>query len=139
MAHFAKIGLDNTVLEVVRLDNKDCMTPEGIEQENIGVALLERMTGHASWVQCSFNTYEGEHLSGGVPLRKNFPDTSFIYDTERDAFIQRNKPNAFTSWIFDEEKCVWVLPEEYPADGLRYKWNDVAGTWEEMSEDEYYI
>ena len=139
MAHFAKIGLDNKVLEVVRVDNRDCMTPEGVEQESIGIDYLQRLTGHDTWKQCSFNTYEGEHLLGGTPMRKNFPNTEFIYDSNRDAFINPNKLEGFDSWVFNEDKGAYVAPVDYPDDGKRYKWDDTNVTWAEMAESEYYI
>jgi hypothetical protein len=50
MAYFAKIGLDNVVLNVIKVDNINTMTPEGEIQAEIGVAFLTNMTGHETWV-----------------------------------------------------------------------------------------
>ena len=46
MAHFAKLGLNNIVEQVVTVRNIDTMTEGGIEQESIGVAKLVEDTGH---------------------------------------------------------------------------------------------
>ena len=56
MAHFAKLGLNNVVEQVVTVRNIDTMTEGGIEQESIGVAKLVEDTGHSTWIKCSFNT-----------------------------------------------------------------------------------
>ena len=36
MAHFAKIGVDNTVLNVVALRNINCVDEDGVEKESFG-------------------------------------------------------------------------------------------------------
>ena len=43
MAHFAKLGIDNTVLEVLVVNNVDTMTPQGEEREEIGVEFLHKL------------------------------------------------------------------------------------------------
>ena len=52
MAHFAKLGEDNIVLDVIVIDNKDNADPQTlIEDENLGIAFCEKLTGHATWKQ----------------------------------------------------------------------------------------
>lgn len=41
MAHFARLGLDNIVEEVVVVNNVDTMTPQGVETESIGIDYLK--------------------------------------------------------------------------------------------------
>ena len=82
-----------------------------------------------AWIQTSYNTYAGEHGSGGTPLRKNFAAPGAIYDTERDAFYS---PAPFHSWILDPDTCTWTAPVPAPAaapDEL-YFWNEDTRTWQ---------
>ena len=67
MAHFAKIGVDNIVLNVVALRNINCVDEDGVEKESIGKEYLEQNTGHSAWVQCSANTQDGVHKEGRTP------------------------------------------------------------------------
>ena len=54
MAHFAQIGRNNKVIDVVRVDNSFMGTPE---KETTGQTYLKESYGITSeWVQCSFNT-----------------------------------------------------------------------------------
>jgi hypothetical protein len=47
MASFAKIGLNNKVIEVLSVNNEVLKDSNGIEQENIGVDFLTKLTGWA--------------------------------------------------------------------------------------------
>ena len=77
MAHFAKLGIDNVVTNVVAVDNIDTMTRNGVESEEVGIAHLIKHHGHENWKKCSYNTSGGVHLNGGTPFRANYP--SFNY------------------------------------------------------------
>jgi hypothetical protein len=79
-----------------------------------------------NWIQTSYNTRGGDHLAGGVPLRKNYAGVGMIYDIERDAFYDQ-KPYA--SWTLNEETCTWEAPTTYPADGNRYTWDEETQNW----------
>ena len=54
MAHFAKLGIDNIVTDILHVDTIDTMTSGGIEKEEIGVAHLIKHHGHENWKQCSY-------------------------------------------------------------------------------------
>jgi hypothetical protein len=135
MANFAKLGIDNVVLEIVYLNNRDIMTPEGIESEEIGIAILQKLTGHLNWKQTSKNTDRGIHGEGRTPIRKNSAGVGFTYDSQRDAFIPP-KPVMFNSWVLDEEGCYWKPPvdPEYTKDsvpeGKICLWNESTLSWE---------
>ena len=79
------------------------------------------------WKQASYNTVGGLHLLGGTPFRKNYPGIGYTYDSERDAFIA---PQPFSSWLLNEEKCVWEAPVAYPDDGQNYIWNEETQQWD---------
>jgi hypothetical protein len=77
MAHFAKIGLNNIVTEVLVVANRETMDAQGVEHESIGVEFLKTLTGHETWIQTSYN--------GNI--RKNYAGIGYTYDSQRDAFI----------------------------------------------------
>jgi hypothetical protein len=117
MASFAKIGLNNKVIEVLSVHNNELLDSNGVEQENIGVDFLTKLTGWAIWKQTSYN--------GNI--RKNHAGIGYTYDEDRDAFIPK-KPYA--SWILNEETCQWEAPSAMPDDGERYTWNESTTTWD---------
>jgi len=99
MAHWAEIDENNIVKRVVVTSN---------DTQDEGYSwLVENLGG--TWLKTSYNTYQGQHLLGGTPLRKNFAGIGFSYDETRDAFIP---PKPEPNFILDEETCDWVEPKE---------------------------
>ena len=127
MASFAKIGLNNKVIEVQSVVNEVLQDSNGVEQENIGIDFLTKLTGWAIWKQTSYNTIGGVHNNGGTPLRKNHAGIGYTYDEDRDAFIPK-KPYA--SWILNETTCLWDSPVVKPDDGQIYSWNEETTSWD---------
>ena len=127
MASFAKIGLNNKVIEVISVVNEVLHDSNGIEQESIGIDFLTKLTGWAIWKQTSYNTHGGVHNNGGIPLRKNHAGIGYTYDETRDAFIP---PKPFNSWILNEDTCNWESPISRPKDGNKYKWNEQNQSWD---------
>ena len=131
MASFAKIGLNNKVIEVLSINNEVLKDADGIEQENIGIDFLTKLTGWAIWKQTSYNTHAGVHSSGGTPFRKNHAGIGMTYDEDRDAFISK-KP--YNSWILNENTCLWEAPVSMPTTELEenqyYSWNESIINWE---------
>ena len=121
MASFAKIGLNNKVIEVLSVVNEVLHDSNGVEQEVIGVDFLTKLTGYPEWKQTSYNTHGGVHSNGGTPLRKNHAGIGMTYDEDRDAFIE---PQPFASWALNETSCLWEAPVAYPTDGKDYTWNE---------------
>ena len=104
MAHYAKIGLDNIVENVVVVADADTSTSGGIEKESIGVAFLTSNTGHSVWKKCSYNTEDGMHHQGGTPYRANFPSIGWTYNSEHDIFVEPRPEDK------DGESCnSWTL------------------------------
>lgn len=126
MANFAKIGLDNIVLDVQHIDNINSMTPNGVENEKVGCTFLTKLFGHETWIKTSFNTRGGVHTLGGTPLRKNYAGVGYTYDSRRDAFIP---PRPFPSWVLNEETCLWDAPVAAPDDGKIYVWDEQIVNW----------
>ena len=127
MASFAKIGLNNKVIEVLSIHNNELLDSNGVEQEVNGINFLTNLTGWSIWKQTSYNTFGGVHKLGGTPLRKNHAGIGYTYDEDRDAFIP---PKPFNSWTLNETTCLWEAPVAYPTDGQIYTWNETNQTWD---------
>jgi hypothetical protein len=78
MAHFAKINQDNTVEQVVVVNNEVLLDSEGVEQEALGAAFCEELFG-GTWIQTSYN----------ANFRGKFAGTGDIYDPVTDVFKQQ--------------------------------------------------
>lgn len=117
MAHFAELDKTNTVLRVLVTDN--ALPNEGYDW------LVENLGG--TWVQTSYNTWAGEHLLGGTPLRKNYAGIGYTYHLDKDAFIP---PKPFDSWILDENTCQWNAPIQRPS--ANYVWDESIVNWIEV-------
>jgi hypothetical protein len=127
MASFAKIGLNNKVIEVVSVVNDVIKDSNDIEREELGIQFLNEIYKWPIWKQTSYNTVGGVHNNGGIPFRKNHAGIGYTYDEDRDAFIPK-KP--YNSWILNEQTCNWEAPIAYPTDGKRYTWNETNLNWE---------
>lgn len=115
MAHFAKLGTGNKVLQVVVVSN-DVAT-----SEQAGVDFLNNLYGtNDIWKQTSYNSN----------FRKNFAGLNFIYDQGRDAFIE---PQPYPSWTLNEDTCRYDPPIEKPEGN--YFWNEPHRRWEEVTND----
>jgi len=127
MASFAKIGLNNKVIEVLSVHNNELLDSNGVEQEINGIDFLTKLTGWSIWVQTSYNTIGGVHNNDRTPFRKNYAAIGYTYDEDRDAFIP---PKPYASWILNEDTCQWEAPVAYPDDNNRYTWNETNQTWD---------
>jgi hypothetical protein len=120
MAHFAKIGMDNIVTDVLVVANRETMDSNGIEHESIGIEFLKNLTGHQIWVQTSYNG----------KIRKNYAGIGYKYDSQRDAFIP---PQPYPSWTLVEETCQWTAPVAIPTDDKMYQWDEATLSWVEVA------
>ena len=127
MSAFAKIGLNNKVMEILSVHNNELLDSNGVEQEVNGIDFLTKLTGWSIWVQTSYNTHGGVHNNNGTPLRKNHAGIGMIYDENKNAFISK-KP--YISWILNEDTCIWEAPVAKPDDGERYNWNEINQNWD---------
>lgn len=120
MSHYAKV-LDGKVVQVI------------VAEPDFFATFVDSSPG--VWVQTSYNTRGGIHYGpdgepdGGVALRKNYAGIGFTYDPEKDAFIP---PSPFTSWVLNEDSCLWEAPVPYPSDGKHYRWDESSTSWVEV-------
>ena len=121
MAHYAFLDTNNIVTEViVGKDEGEDNTDWEVHYGNFRGQVCKRT---------SYNTSGGQHNNGGIPYRKNYAGIGYSYDLTRDAFIA---PKPYTSFILNEETCVWESPVPYPYNGKPHMWNDNQGVWEEL-------
>ena len=120
MAHYAKIGLNNKVIEVQSVHNDVLLDSNDVEQEINGLDFLTKLTGWAVWKQTSYNG----------KIRKNYAGVGHTYDETRDAFIP---PKPFSSWTLVEDTCLWEAPTAYPDDGKHYSWDEDTTNWTEIT------
>jgi hypothetical protein len=111
MASFAKLGLNNKVIEVLSVHNNELLDSNGVEQEVNGIDFLTKLTGYPVWKQTSYNNN----------IRKNHAGIGYTYDEDRDAFIP---PKTYPSWTLDENTCLWEAPVAYPDDDKMYTWDE---------------
>ena len=124
MASFAKIGLNNKVLEVLSVHNDVATT------EQAGADFLNNLLNtNDIWKQTSYNTVGGVHKLGGTPFRKNHAGIGYTYDEDKDAFIA---PKPYASWILNETTCIWEAPTAYPTDEFNYDWNEETTSWDKI-------
>jgi hypothetical protein len=133
MASFAKIGLNNKVIEVLSVHNNELLDADGVEQEVNGIDFLTKLTGWSIWKQTSYNTRGGQHIKGGTPFRKNHASVGYTYDEDKDAFIP---PKPYSSWILNETSCLWEAPVAMPEltqeqidNKNYYTWNEETLSW----------
>jgi hypothetical protein len=130
MASFAKIGLNNKVIEVQSIVNNVLHDSNGVEQEVIGIDFLTKLTGYPVWVQTSYNTHGNQHPEGR-PLRGNFAGIGYTYDATNDVFYA---PKPYPSWILNNTTWTWEAPTPMPTDDKRYTWNEATTSWDAVTE-----
>ncbi len=149
MAHFAKIDPDtNLVLTVVVINNSDCVDSDGVEQESIGQAFLEKSGNWpaANWIKTSYNTKLNQYWEpNGIDLaadqskafRGNFATVGGEWDSTNQIFWNI-KP--FPSWVKNVSTAQWespvgpkpsLTPEQINSTTHNYKreWDEENTTW----------
>ena len=141
MAHFAKLGSNSKVIQVLTLNNGDMLNADGVEDETVGQQYLERHNNWPAqmWIQTSYNTSGGTHNSGGTPLRGNYAGIGHIWDEDNNLFYPK-KPYA--SWVLKTTTASWHSPigdapddltDEEKAANTHYVWNEGTGAWDKTT------
>ena len=98
MAHFAELDKDNKVIRVIVVHNNEIIDQNGQEQEELGIKFCQSIFGEdTNWKQTSYNGN----------FRKNFAISSYIYDSQKDAFYSLEAPAP--DMEFDSETCKWKM------------------------------
>ena len=149
MAHFAKLGSNGKVIQVLTLNNSDMLNADGVEDESVGQQYLERHNNWPAqmWIQTSDNTSGNQHSGGETPLRGNYAGIGYTWDEDNNIFWPK-KPHA--SWVKDTATADWKSPigdapaltaeqeaQNTPADentpathAWHYVWNEANTTWD---------
>ena len=143
MAHFAKIGLNGKVLQVLTLNNSDMLNADGVEDETVGQQYLEIHNNWTAqmWIQTSYNTLNNKHKLGGTPFRGNYAGIGYIWDEDNQIFFPK-KP--YVSWVKDLTTANWKSPigdapdltEEQTTENTAkthnwsYNWNEENQSWD---------
>ena len=92
MAHFAKIGANGKVIQVLTMDNDKMLNADGVEDEAVGQQWLETHNNWPAqmWIQTSYNTYNNQHKDGGTPLRGNYAGIGYEWDEDNNIFGLKN-------------------------------------------------
>ena len=140
MAHFAKLGSNSKVIQVLTLNNGDMLNADGVEDESVGQQYLERHNNWPAqmWIQTSYNTKGGTHSSGdnSKAFRGNYAGIGMTWDEDNNIFYPK-KPYA--SWVLNTTTATWHSPigdapddltDEEKAAGTRYAWNEDTKAWD---------
>jgi hypothetical protein len=123
MAHYAKVQ-NGLVTQVI------------VAEEEFFNTFVDDSPGE--WIQTSYNTRGNIHYNPetGEPsedqskaLRKNYAGIGYTYDKTLDVFIP---PKPYSSWVLDEDTCLWNAPTAYPEDDKNYTWNEDEQSWDEV-------
>ena len=140
MAHFAKLGSNSKVIQVLTLNNGDMLNADGVEDESVGQQYLERHNNWPAqmWIQTSYNTRSGKHSSGddSKALRGNYAGIGAIWDEDNNIFYAK-KP--YPSWVLNTTDAQWHSPigdapddltDEEKVAGTQYVWNEDTKAWD---------
>ena len=145
MAHFAKLGANGKVIQVLTMDNDKMLNADGVEDETVGQQWLETHNNWPAqmWIQTSYNTTANKHSSGddSKAFRGNYAGIGYEWDEDNNIFWAK-KPYA--SWVKDTTTAQWKSPigdapaltaeqeSQNTADthGWHYVWNEAGQTWD---------
>ena len=142
MAHFAKLGSNGKVIQVLTLNNGDMLNADGVEDETVGQQYLETHNNWPAqmWIKTSYNTTGGTHSSGdnSKAFRGNYAGIGCTWDEDDNIFWSK-KP--YTSWVKHIESASWKSPigdapaltAEQTADvdnRYHYDWNESGQSWD---------
>src|SRR5210317_16226 len=151
MAHFAKLGANSKVIQVLTLNNSDMLNADGVEDETVGQQYLETHNNWPAqmWIKTSYNTSGGKHYTvttnedgtqtrtesadQSKALRGNYAGIGYTWD-EDDQIFWPKKPHA--SWTKNTSTASWDAPITYPtitddaADPVVWNWSI---TWNETA------
>ena len=145
MAHFAKLGANGKIIQVLTMDNDKMLNADGVEDEAVGQQWLERHNNWPAqmWIQTSYNTYQNKHRSGddSKAFRGNYAGIGHTWDEDNNIFWPQ-KPYA--SWVKDTTTANWkspigdapVLTAEQESQNTAYThewsyvWNEANQSWD---------
>jgi len=143
MAHFAKLGANGKVIQVLTMDNDKMLNADGVEDESVGQQWLETHNNWPAqmWIQTSYNTQGNQHKLGGTPFRGNYAGIGYEWDEDNQIFWPK-KPYA--SWVKNTTHARWQSPigdapaltaeqtsqNEAGTHSWHHAWNESGQSWD---------
>ena len=145
MAHFAKLGANGKVIQVLTMDNDKMKNADGVEDETVGQQWLEQNNNWPAqmWIQTSYNTAGNKHKSGddSKAFRGNYAGIGYEWDEDNNIFWPK-KPYA--SWVKNTSTASWDSPigdapdltaeqisqNEAETHSWFYVWNETNQSWD---------
>ena len=145
MAHFAKLGANGKVIQVLTMDNDKMLNADGVEDESVGQQWLETHNNWPAqmWIQTSYNTIQNTHNSGdnSKAFRGNYAGIGYEWDEDNNIFWPK-KPYA--SWVKNTTDARWQSPigdapaltaeqqaqNEADTHEWSYAWNESGQSWD---------
>ena len=145
MAHFAKLGANGKVIQVLTMDNDKMLNADGVEDETVGQQWLETHNNWPAqmWIQTSYNTSGNKHSSGddSKAFRGNYAGIGHTWDEDNNIFWPKS---PYASWVKDTATASWKSPigdapaltaeqtsqNEAGTHQWGYSWNEAGQTWD---------
>ena len=145
MAHFAKLGVNGKVIQVLTMDNDKMLNADGVEDEAVGQQWLERHNNWPAqmWIQTSYNTYQNKHRSGddSKAFRGNYAGIGYEWDEYNNIFWPKS---PYQSWVKNTTDARWQSPigdapeltaeqtsqNEANTHSWVYNWNEANQSWD---------
>ena len=145
MAHFAKLGANGKVIQVLTMDNDKMLNADGVEDETVGQQWLETHNNWPAqmWIQTSYNTSSNTHSSGdnSKAFRGNYAGIGYTWDEDNQIFWPKS---PFASWVKDTTTASLKSPigdaptlttEQTSQNEARthmwgYDWNESGQSWD---------
>ena len=111
MAHFAKLGANGKVIQVLTMDNDKMLNADGVEDESVGQQWLELHNNWPAqmWIQTSYNTASNKHSSGdnSKAFRGNYAGIGYTWDEDNQIFWPKS---PYASWVKNTTTARWQSP-----------------------------
>jgi hypothetical protein len=120
MAHFARLDENNVVVQVIVVNNEDCLDENGVESEAVGVSFCQGLLGSDTrWKQTSYNH----------KFRRRYAGSGYLYFEPLDVFVE---PQPYPSWTLDTATANWVAPVPKPSvpDIYILVWDEENQEWD---------
>ena len=145
MAHFAKLGANGKVIQVLTMDNDKMLNADGVEDESVGQQWLETHNNWPAqmWIQTSYNTSGNKHSSGdnSKAFRGNYAGIGYTWDEDNNIFWPKS---PYASWVKDTSDAQWHSPigdapaltaeqtsqNEAGTHIWGYDWNESGQSWD---------
>ena len=143
MAHFAKLGANGKVIQVLTMDNDKMLNADGVEDESVGQQYLETHNNWPAqmWIQTSYNTIANTHRLGGTPFRGNYAGIGYTWDEDNQIFWGKQ---PYPSWVKNTTTAEWDSPigaapaltaeqesqNEAATHRWEYSWNESGQSWD---------